>query len=51
MQEYLLKLGLPGVVILGLVYALLRVYTDLQKTQNARVEDILGKRDDERRRR
>lgn len=39
-HEYLLTLGLPGVAILALGYAVNRLYVDLQKTQNARVDDL-----------
>jgi hypothetical protein len=50
-QEHLLSYGLPGIVILALGLAVVRLYSDLQKTQNARVNDIRSERSDGERKR
>jgi hypothetical protein len=43
-EKYLLKFGLPGVVILGLAYAVLRLYSDLQSAQEARIKELSTER-------
>lgn len=39
MEQYLLSLGLPGVVILGLAFAVKTLWTRYSDTQDARIKE------------